>query len=102
MPELTIRQQLEDNATALLGLLIGLIAVAMGFFSLFIDSFTWTWIVNVFGLAAATLGVLGIMRKNNRFICIFAIATALAAISMQYSWVVLIIVVLLTALSLSF
>lgn len=102
MPELTIRQQLEDNVTSLLGLMLGLIAIAMGFFSLFIDSALWTWIVNLLGLGASALGTLGFMRKNNRFICTFAIATALAAISMQYSWIALIVVVLLTALSLSF
>lgn len=102
MPELTVRQQLEDNAVSLMGLLLGLIAIAMGFFSMIIGSYVWGMIVNLFAICATALGVLGIMRKNNRYICIFAIATALAAISMQYSWVALIIVVLLTGLSLSF
>lgn len=102
MPELTIREQLEDNAVSLLGLLLGLIAIAFGFFSFFIDSYIWNLIVNLLGLGATTMGALGFMRKNNRFICTFAVATGIAAISMQYSLVVLIIVVLLTALSLSF
>lgn len=102
MPELTIKEQIEDNAVSLIGLLLGLIAIAFGFFSFVIDAYLWSIIVNIFGLAAILLGVIAITRKDNRYICTFAIATGLAAISMQYSVIVLIIVVLLTALSLSF
>lgn len=102
MPEFSLRKHLEENIESLLGLLLGLIAVALGFFSMIISSYVWGMVVNLFGIGAASLGTLGIMRKNNRFICTFAIATGIAAISMQYSWIALIIVVLLTALSLSF
>lgn len=105
MPKDKITEDLLEHWHSLGGLFVGLTAIALAFFSPITTTeafHPWVWVVNFVGAGAILMGIMGFMNKNNRFICTFAIATGLAAISMQYSWIAFIIVVLLTVLSVSF